>query len=105
MTSNIIYDQADTAASLLAAMANPKRLMILCTLVEGEIAVGALAEKVDLSQSALSQHLSKLRALRLVDTRRDAQTIFYSSSSRYVKTILNTLESLYGSSTEDRSVA
>ncbi len=76
-------------------MANPKRLMILCSLVEGEVPVGVLATQVGLSQSALSQHLSKLRAQKLVKTRRDAQTIYYSSTSESVIKVLATLESIY----------
>lgn len=88
--------RAEVATNLLSAMANPKRLLILKVLVRGEIAVGALAVKVGLSQSALSQHLSKLRAQNLVSTRRDAQTIYYSSKSNAVLTILGALDSLYG---------
>ncbi|HEV7306700.1 metalloregulator ArsR/SmtB family transcription factor, partial [Ensifer sp.] len=79
-----------------SAMANPKRLLILDSLVKEEMAVGALANKVGLSQSALSQHLSKLRAQNLVSTRRDAQTIYYSSSSDAVMRILGTLSQIYG---------
>lgn len=86
---------AEQAAQLLAAMANPKRLLILCNLVGGEMAVGALATTVDLSQSALSQHLAKLRALKLVKTRRDAQTIYYSIASDEVQAVLETLYGLY----------
>lgn len=76
-------------------MANPKRLQILCSLVEGEVAVGVLANQVGLSQSALSQHLSKLRAQKLVTTRRDAQTIYYSSSSDAVIKVLDTLKAIF----------
>lgn len=90
-----LSENSAAAANLLSAMANPKRLMILCCLVKGEVAVGALATKVGLSQSALSQHLSKLRAQKLVHTRRDAQTIYYSSSAESVMKVLETLESLY----------
>ena len=86
---------ADQAAEVLSAMANPKRLLILCNLVGGEMAVGALATTVDLSQSALSQHLAKLRALKLVRTRRDAQTIYYSLASEEVQAILETLYGIY----------
>ena len=93
---------AEQAAQLLAAMANPKRLLILCNLVGGEMAVGALATTVDLSQSALSQHLAKLRALKLVKTRRDAQTIYYSLASREVQAILETLYGLYCETPEKR---
>lgn len=93
---------AEQAAQLLAAMANPKRLLILCNLVGGEMAVGALATTVDLSQSALSQHLAKLRALKLVKTRRDAQTIYYSLASEEVQAILETLYGLYCEAPEKR---
>lgn len=90
------HAQAQVAADFLSAMANPRRLLILRVLVKGEIAVGALASQVGLSQSALSQHLSKLRAQNLVTTRRDAQTIYYSSSSEAVQTILDALDRIYG---------
>lgn len=84
-------------------MANPKRLLILSSLMNEELAVGALAAQVGLSQSALSQHLSKLRAQNLVTTRRDAQTIYYSTQSESVRKILNSLREIYdekGSSAE-----
>ncbi|SOC42162.1 nodulation repressor NolR [Rhizobium subbaraonis] len=87
--------QAEVATNFLSAVANPKRLLILKVLVGGEIAVGALAQKVGLSQSALSQHLSKLRAQNLVSTRRDAQTIYYSSKSDAVLTILEAIDSIF----------
>ncbi|WP_348675323.1 metalloregulator ArsR/SmtB family transcription factor [uncultured Abyssibacter sp.] len=71
-------EHAEAAASLLKAMASPKRLQILCTLAEGEeLSVGALNDRIPLSQSALSQHLAVLRADGLVTTRRESQTIFY----------------------------
>ena len=62
---------------LLSALANQKRLMIMSYLFQGELSVNALAHKVGLSQSALSQHLAKLRTVGIVSTRRDGQTIFY----------------------------
>src|SRR6478736_2288403 len=96
---------ANVAAALLSAMANPKRLLILCNLVKGEVAVGALASQVGLSQSALSQHLSKLRAQKLVKTRRDAQTIYYSSSSESVLKVLETLEDIYCTPVQAKSAA
>lgn len=68
---------AGAAAILLRAMANPHRLQILCVLGEGELSVGALNERIPLSQSALSQHLAVLRDDGLVATRREAQTIHY----------------------------
>ncbi len=86
---------ADDAASLLSAMSNAKRLLILCNLVGGEMPVGQLAETVGLSQSALSQHLAKLRSRNLVRTRRDAQTIYYSIASADVFEVLDTLGGIY----------
>ncbi|WP_394688201.1 ArsR/SmtB family transcription factor [Hoeflea sp.] len=86
---------SDEAATLLSAMANQKRLLILCNLARGEMQVGALAERVQLSQSALSQHLAKLRNQGLVSTRREAQTIFYSINSNPVLQMLRTLDTLY----------
>lgn len=85
----------DKASGLLTAMANEKRLQILCELSDTELSVGMLAEKVDLSQSALSQHLAKLRALKLVTTRRDAQTIYYSVASPMITPVLTTLETMF----------
>lgn len=105
MKTKALSEQSIAAAGLLTAMANPKRLMILCSLVEGEVPVGVLATQVGLSQSALSQHLSKLRAQKLVKTRRDAQTIYYSSTSEAVIKILGTLEDIYCTTTASKSAA
>jgi len=69
--------QSETVAGYLKVMANPNRLLILCELSQGERSVSALEAAVGLAQSALSQHLAKLRACGIVATRRDAQTIYY----------------------------
>ncbi|CAN7637344.1 ArsR/SmtB family transcription factor [Mesorhizobium caraganae] len=87
--------KAREAAELLAAMANEKRLMVLCHLLNGETSVNDLAKLVAMNQSALSQLLSKLRALKLVDTRRDAQQIYYRLASVEVERILQTLYGIY----------
>jgi len=76
-------------------MANEKRLQILCALSDQELSVGTLAEKVDLSQSAMSQHLAKLRAMKIVSARRDAQTIYYSVASPMIEPVLITLENMF----------
>ena len=73
--------KAAEAARLLTALANKHRLAILCELIEGERSVGALVKAVGLTQSALSQHLAKLRTAGIVATRRDAQTIYYRLAS------------------------
>src|SRR5690606_12419263 len=87
--------RVDDAAELLAAMANPKRLLILCLLLEEELSVGELAERVGLAQSPLSQHLARLRALRLVAARRDGQSIRYRLASRDVAKLLRTLHGIF----------
>ncbi|WP_439271986.1 ArsR/SmtB family transcription factor [Pseudochrobactrum sp. HB0163] len=102
--SNLV-DNADQAADFLSALANNKRLLILCKLLHNEMSVGNLAKAIDLSQSALSQHLAKLRALNLVSTRRDAQTIYYIVSSPHIELVLSTLGSLYLSRTEEKREA
>jgi DNA-binding transcriptional ArsR family regulator len=87
--------KAGEASQLLTAMANAKRLMVLCNLLDGERSVGELAETVGLSSAALSQHLGKMRALRLVRTKRDGQTIYYQLASREARDVLKTLYRLY----------
>jgi DNA-binding transcriptional ArsR family regulator len=83
------------AVMLLKAMANEKRLQILCILLEQELSVGELCEKLALSQSALSQHLAWLRKDQLVATRKEAQTVYYSLKSREVKAMIELLHRLY----------
>lgn len=84
------------AAAFLALMGNVKRLSIMSHLVDDELSVGAIAERVDLSQSALSQHLAKLRSLGLVQTRRDRQMIYYSCRSDEVRRLLELLVDVFG---------
>ena len=86
---------ADQAAELLSAMASPRRLAILCNLVDDEKTVNDLASLVGLSQPALSQHLAKLRALKLVKTRRDGNVIHYSLASSEVEAVLSALYEIY----------
>jgi ArsR family transcriptional regulator, virulence genes transcriptional regulator len=74
----VMAEHADQAAALLKALAHPARLLVLCRLVDGECSVSELQPLVGLSMSALSQHLSVLRELDLVATRRESQTIYYS---------------------------
>lgn len=83
------------AAELLGAMANRKRLMILCHLLDAELSVQELAASVGLAQSPLSQHLAKLRLLHLVSARRDGQTIRYRLASDEVELLLSTLNGIY----------
>jgi DNA-binding transcriptional ArsR family regulator len=93
--ANAMRKNADAAAQLLKMLANGQRLRVLCLLVEGELSVGQINERVDLSQSALSQHLAKLRDEELVATRREAQTIYYRLSSEPAGHILAALYGIY----------
>ncbi|MCO5072331.1 MAG: metalloregulator ArsR/SmtB family transcription factor [Rhizobiaceae bacterium] len=89
-----IDEHADHAAEILSLLANGKRLRIVGHLIREELSVNAIAERVSLSQSALSQHLAKLRSMNLVETRRDKQTIYYSCKSQSVRALLRTLRDL-----------
>lgn len=91
-----LAENAAAVADLLKAVANEHRLLILCLLAtDSEMSVNALVERVGLSQSALSQHLAKLRDEQLVATRRQAQTIFYRIADPRVATLMTTLHDLY----------
>jgi len=83
------------AARLMKAVGNENRLMVLCALAEGELSVSDLLERVDLSQSALSQHLAVLRREGLVTTRRESQSIYYSLSSSTAAKLIEFLYSTY----------
>lgn len=82
-------------ADLLAAMANPARIAILGYVTQAEVSVGTLSQLIGLSQSAMSQHLAKLREAGLVRARREAQTVFYSSTSVAVIKVLYTLQVIF----------
>ena len=86
---------ADEAAALVKALANKQRLMILCLLVDRERSVGEINGLLDLSQSALSQHLAVLREEGLVQTRRDGKRMFYSIAEPKLLVLLGTLYQLY----------
>ena len=83
------------AVKLLKAVSNERRLIILCHLLQGELSVGELNSKLDLSQSALSQHLALLRKNKLVKTRKESQTVFYRISSDEVTEVIALLHKLY----------
>jgi DNA-binding transcriptional ArsR family regulator len=99
-TADALTAQAEVAADLLKAVANPQRLRILCLLIEGELAVSQLNERIPLSQSALSQHLALLRAKSLVRTRKQAQTVFYSVAEGPIQHIIQTLHDIYCPTTD-----
>ena len=88
--------QAGDAAQLLKLLGNEKRLLVLCFLAaRGEMMVGELAGTVKLSQSALSQHLGKLRADGLVTFRRASQTLYYSVTDKRALRVLQVLKEIY----------
>jgi len=90
-----LESHAGIAARMLRALANERRLAILCELVDDERSVGDLVAAVGLQQSALSQHLAKLRAAGIVATRREAQTIYYRLADPAAGTIMSSLADIY----------
>ena len=87
--------QAYKASTLLSAMSNDKRLMILCQLVDCERTVNDLAERLDTRQSTISQHLALLRKDGYVQARREGQTQFYSLKGEDARSVIETLHALY----------
>ncbi len=83
------------AELFLKQMANANRLMILCALMDGELSVGDLNAQVDLTQSALSQHLAKLREAGFVTTRRESQTIYYQLADVRVAKFIGQLHAMF----------
>ncbi len=86
---------AAQAVRLLKTLANESRLLIMCVLAEGECSVGALNQQIDLSQSALSQHLAVLREQGLVQTRRESQTIYYARADSEAIPLIQTLHDAF----------
>ena len=86
---------AEEAAQLLKCLAHPGRLLVLCRLVEGEATVSELQALGELSMSALSQHLAVLREAGLVETRRQAQTIFYTLADSPALEVMRVLHRVY----------
>lgn len=95
LSSELMQDHAADAARLMNALSNESRLMILCMLAEKERSVGELNEVVPLSQSALSQQLARLRLQRLVKTRRESQTIYYSLIDGPANKVIHLLHDIY----------
>ncbi|WP_395665312.1 metalloregulator ArsR/SmtB family transcription factor [Methylocella sp.] len=86
---------AGQAATLLRALSNEDRLLLICQLVEGEKSVGELEALLDIRQPTLSQQLGVLRAEGLVATRRDGKRIFYSVADEKARAVLGTLYGLF----------
>jgi DNA-binding transcriptional ArsR family regulator len=96
-------NKATQAGTLLKALSNPKRLMIMCRLAMGEQSVGTLEGQVGLGQSSLSQHLAVLRKNELVTTRRDSRTIYYRLASPEAEAIMLVLYDLFCRDAGDQS--
>ena len=90
-----IKKHAAQASALLKQLANEQRLLILCNLVNGELAVSDMQKTIDLSQSALSQHLAKMRTAGLVEADKRGQKIYYRIASTEVRAMLSTLHLIY----------
>ncbi len=86
---------AAQAAALLRSIGNEQRLLVLCHLAEGEHAVGELLSRLELSQSALSQHLAILREAGIVRARRDGLQVFYSLAPGPAESVMQTLHAIY----------
>ena len=95
MDFDAMQRSASDAVNLLKGLANESRLMIMCVLSEGEVSVGQLNQRINLSQSALSQHLAVLREKGLVQTRRESQTIFYRLADTAAMNIIELLHNVY----------
>ena len=91
----LMRKNASAAAALLRAISHEARLLVLCELVNGERSAGELVEGSGLSQSALSQHLAKLREEGLVATRREAQVIHYRIADQRAQRLLRVLHDIY----------
>jgi len=92
---DLMHAHAAEAAQLLKVLGNEQRLHILCNLLDGPLSVGELNQRLELSQSALSQHLALLREMELVETRREAQTIYYSLADGPVVRVMALLQDIY----------
>ena len=90
-----MHAHAAEAAGLMKALGNEQRLLILCNLLEQPLSVSEINERVHLSQSALSQHLALLREQGLVETRREAQSIYYSLPPGAVTRIMAVLQEIF----------
>lgn len=95
MDIELMHQNVEEASSPLKSLANPNRLLVLCALVAREHTAGELEQLTGLSQSAISQHLARLREEQIVTTRREAQRIYYSLYSPAAVAVIKTLHGIY----------
>lgn len=93
--TELMQKNSAQAEALLKQLANASRLMVLCNLVSGEKTVGQLSETVGLSQSALSQHLAKLREAGLVSSDKRGLMVYYRICSMEAQALLSVLYLIY----------
>ena len=103
MDAETLRARSEEAAKFLEMLANPRRLMILCELIDGERSVGELVPIAGLQQAALSQHLARLREQGLVATRRQSQMIYYRIDDPDVVTVIQTLADIFCRPTASKS--
>ncbi len=87
--------EAERASSLMKTLGHAGRLMVLCHLADHEMSVGEIAESLEMSQSALSQHLARMRAEGLVETRRESQTVYYRLADGDARQVIESLYRIY----------
>jgi DNA-binding transcriptional ArsR family regulator len=95
MDLELMQTNATKASELMKLLGHPHRLMILCELNQGECSVGQLSERIGINQSPLSQHLARMRHEGVVDSRREAQTVYYSLADKEVGAVISLLYELY----------
>jgi len=95
LTMKQMRKHAGEVSEFLKILANENRLLVLCTLLEGEKSVGEINAQIDLSASALSQHLAWLREAKLVTTRRESQTIYYQLVDERVSDVMLVLKKTF----------
>jgi len=99
----VLEDRAEEVTTLLKSIANKHRLKIIRLLAEKEYSVGELEKIVGLSQSALSQHLARLRRDKMVTTRRSAQTIYYSLAGTLPRSLVDSLSAVFSTQYQQAS--
>jgi DNA-binding transcriptional ArsR family regulator len=90
-----LNESAEKASNFLKSLGNVHRLRILCLIMSKERPVGELAEEVGLAQSAVSQHLARMRQEGLIKSRRDGQTIYYQLADKNVARVIRLLENIF----------
>ena len=95
MDLELMQQNASRASDMMKLLSHPHRLMILCELNQGECSVGDLGERIGINQSPLSQHLARMRHEGVVQSRREAQTVYYSLAGEEIGAIISLLYGLY----------